>query len=229
MNPNHYLAVAIEYLLATSPAVVARSGRRQDAGLERADRPRRRRPRPAPVRGAGRLQVVRAGLARRQHRLRRRGERRGVVPAARRQRVDDRQGRHHPRPAGGGDHRGHRQGPRRAVPGTRRAVRGALLRAHRRAGDTGAEDRVQGAHRRARDGDATLAGDTHRRAAHPRAGERCVDRRAQGRHRQRLVRGATVGHRGHLQALRRELRRAPSTSQRIVAEAQQIVGDALAA
>ena len=78
MNPNHYLAVAIEYLLAHRPQWSRERGRRQDAGVERADRPRRRRPRPPPARGAGRLQVVRAGLLDGSIVLRRRGERRGA-------------------------------------------------------------------------------------------------------------------------------------------------------
>ena len=44
-----------------------------------------------------------------------------------------------------------------------------------------------------------------RRQAHPRAVQRCADRRAEGGHRKRLVCGPAIGHRGHLQDLRREL------------------------
>ena len=54
------------------------------------------------------LQVVRARPARRLGRLRRRGERRRVVPAPRRRHLDHRQGRHPALPARLGDHRGDR-------------------------------------------------------------------------------------------------------------------------
>ena len=53
--------------------------------------------------------------------------------------VDHRQGRHHPRPAGGRDHRGDREYPERAVPVADRAARRPGLRAHRRPGDQGPE------------------------------------------------------------------------------------------
>ena len=69
-------------------------------------------PGPDARRGAGRLQVVRAGPARRLVLLRRRGERRRQLPAARRHRLDDRQGRPDPGPAGRGDPRPDRQGSR---------------------------------------------------------------------------------------------------------------------
>ena len=52
-----------------------------------------------------------------------------------------------------------------------------------------------------------LAGENDRRRARQGAGQRRGDRRHQGRRQERLVRGASVGHRGHLQDLRRELRR----------------------
>ena len=48
--------------------------------------------------------------------LRRRGERRGELPAAGRHRVDDRQGRPDPGAPGRRDHRAHGQGPGRALP-----------------------------------------------------------------------------------------------------------------
>ena len=47
LNPNHYLAVAIRYLLTHRPEWPARRGDRQDAGVERDDRSRRRVARPA--------------------------------------------------------------------------------------------------------------------------------------------------------------------------------------
>ena len=40
MNPNHFLAVAIQYLLAHRPGWPAHGGRRQDAGQQQHDRPR---------------------------------------------------------------------------------------------------------------------------------------------------------------------------------------------
>ena len=104
MNPNHYLAVAISYLFTHRPAwsaeaavgkTVVSSGMidRVTAGLGR-------RLVEVPV---GFKWFV-DGLLERLDRLRRRGKRRRVVPAHRRHDVDDRQGRHHSRPARGGDH-----------------------------------------------------------------------------------------------------------------------------
>ena len=85
MNPNHYLAVAIDYLLTHRPRLAGRGRGRQDPGQQQHDRPGRAEAGPPPVRGAGRLQVVRAGPVRRLVLLWRRGERRGQLPAARRQ------------------------------------------------------------------------------------------------------------------------------------------------
>ena len=65
MNPNHYLAVAIRYLLTHRPQLAGDGGRRQDARQQQPDRPRRGEARPEAVRSAGRLQVVRAGPVRR--------------------------------------------------------------------------------------------------------------------------------------------------------------------
>ncbi len=103
MNPNHYLAVAIEYLYANRPdwpgdAAIGKT-LVSSSMIDRVARI----PRPHAARGAGRLQVVRARPARRLGRLRWRGVRRGVLPAARRVGVDDRQGRDHPLPARLGD------------------------------------------------------------------------------------------------------------------------------
>ena len=134
MNPNHYLAVAIRYLLTHRPGWPARRGRRQDARQQRADRPRRGQARPEAVRGAGRVQVVRPGSVRRVVLLRRRGERRGQLPPPRRDRLDDRQGRPDPGPARGRDHGRDREGPRRALPRAdgrvrhRRTTRGSTPR-----------------------------------------------------------------------------------------------------
>ena len=103
MNPNHFLAVAIAYLFGARDGWRGRRGDRQDARVVVDDRPGRRVARTSAVGGPGRLQVVRAGAARRVGRLRWRGVGRGVVPAPRRHGVDDGQGRHPARPAGVGD------------------------------------------------------------------------------------------------------------------------------
>ena len=75
---------AIDYLFAHRPQWAARRGRRQDGRQHRADRSRRAAARPPALRGAGRIQVVRRRPVRRLARLRRRGERRRLVPAPRR-------------------------------------------------------------------------------------------------------------------------------------------------
>ena len=115
MNPNHYLAVAIHYLLTHRPqwpatAAVGKtlvSSSMIDRVVAQA--------RPQAVGGAGRLQVVRRRPVRRLVLLRRRGERRRELPPHRRHGLDDRQGRPDPRPARRRDHRPHRQGPRPAL------------------------------------------------------------------------------------------------------------------
>ena len=122
--------------LRRGPPAVADVGRdRQDAGVLLDDRPGRRVGRPHPHRGAGRVQVVRARPDRRLDRLRRRGVRRGVLPAPRRLGLDHRQGRDHPGPARLGDPRRHREVPQPALRRAHRAVRRPGVRPHRRAGD----------------------------------------------------------------------------------------------
>src|SRR4029434_10665429 len=76
MNPNHYLAVAIRYLLTHRPRWPARA-----PGQQQPHRSGRQKARPPALRGAGGLQVVRARPVRRFVLLRRRGERRGQLPA----------------------------------------------------------------------------------------------------------------------------------------------------
>ncbi len=66
-----------------SPRMVWPGRRRQDRGEQQHDRSRHHRRRPRPVRGAGRLQVVRRRIVRRLARVRRRGECGCVVPASR--------------------------------------------------------------------------------------------------------------------------------------------------
>ncbi len=123
MNPNHYLAAAIDYLYRHRDGWPAGAARRQDHGQLVDYRPGRRRLRPAAGRGAGRVQVVRAGAARWQRRFRRRGERRRLVPVPGRPGLDHRQGRDHPRPACLGDHRGDREYAERALSVDRRPAR----------------------------------------------------------------------------------------------------------
>ena len=60
MNPNHYLAVAIQYLLANRPAWPADGRDRQDRRQQQHDRPRHDGRRATAGGSAGRLQVVRA-------------------------------------------------------------------------------------------------------------------------------------------------------------------------
>ena len=115
MNPNHYLAVAIDYLLTHRPDWPADAAVGKTAGQQRHDRSRREQAGPPAVRSARGLQVVCACIVRRLVLLRRRGERRRQLPAPRRQRVDDRQGRTDHEPAGRRDHRAHRPGSGRAL------------------------------------------------------------------------------------------------------------------
>ncbi len=118
MNPNHFLAVAIEYLMSHRPdwrpdAAVGKTVV-SSSMIDRVDGVAG----PAAVGGAGRVQVVRAGPDRRIGGVRRRGERRRVLPAPRRLGVDDRQGRHHRGPAGVGDPRRHRASHPRSATAT---------------------------------------------------------------------------------------------------------------
>ena len=71
MNPNHYLAVAIQYLFSHRPGWPERGCDRQDARLFVDDRPRGEVARPSARRGARRVQVVRGRAALRRLRLRR--------------------------------------------------------------------------------------------------------------------------------------------------------------
>ena len=124
MNPNHYLAVAIDYLFTHRdgwPAGAAVGKTLVSSTLiDRVARALGREVREVPV---GFKWFV-PGLRRRQPRLRRRGERRRQLPAPRRRHLDHRQGRHHPGPARRRDHRRHRQGSRRPLRAPARASSG---------------------------------------------------------------------------------------------------------
>ena len=139
MNPNHYLAVAIRYLLlhrsrwsaaaAVGKTLVSSSLiDRVVAGLGRAR-----------VGGAGRVQVVCARVAGWIGLLRWRGERRGELPANGRYRVDHGQGRVDHEPARGRDHGSHRQRPWRALSRTDCRIWRPVLLAYRRARHARAE------------------------------------------------------------------------------------------
>ena len=127
-------------LSADAPARLA-GGRRgwEDGGQQRHDRSRGGQAGPPAVRSARGLQVVCACIVRQLVLLRRRGERRRQLPAPRRQRVDDRQGRTDHEPAGRRDHRAYRPGSGRALRRAHGAIRSGLLHAHRRTGDAGTE------------------------------------------------------------------------------------------
>ena len=105
LNPNHYLAVAIRYLLTHRPQWPRDAAIGKTLVSSGDDRSRRRVARPPALRGARRVQVVRVRAPRRLVLLRRRGVRRRELPRARRQRMDHRQGRTHHEPARGRDHR----------------------------------------------------------------------------------------------------------------------------
>jgi phosphoglucomutase len=99
MNPNHYRA--------PSP-LAARRRHRQDRGLQQHDRPCDREARAQAHGSARRLQMVQRRTDERLALLWWRGERRGVVPQARRVSLDDRQGRHCSRSSRGRNNRGYR-------------------------------------------------------------------------------------------------------------------------
>jgi phosphoglucomutase len=123
LNPNHYLAVAIDYLFRHREAVGGAheseslslrgdplsthastevgegDGRRQNARLEQHDRPGRRLPRPPSRGGAGWIQVVRRWPGGRDARVWRGGERGRQLPPSRQHRLDHGQGRHDHGPA----------------------------------------------------------------------------------------------------------------------------------
>ena len=141
MNPNHYLAAAIAYLFGNRPdwsggravgKTIVSSGIIDRVAAQA---------RLQAGRGAGGIQMVRRRPDRRLARFRRRGERRGIVPAAGRIGLDHRQGRAHSRAAGGRNHRANRAGPGRNLPTPDARTGRAVLRADRRARDRRTEGR----------------------------------------------------------------------------------------
>ena len=108
MNPEPLSRRRDRLSVREPPAMGQERRGRQDHRLQRDHRSRRQETRPQAGRNAGRIQMVRRWPGRRRVRLRRRGKRRRLVPAARRLGVDHRQGRHHPGPAGRRDDRADR-------------------------------------------------------------------------------------------------------------------------
>ena len=152
MNPNHFLSVAIRYLLANRPAwpKAAAVGKTvvSSSMIDRVVKDRGRRLAEMPVG----FKWFAPGSVRRLHLLRWRRERRGQLLAPGRQRLDDRQGRNHFGLAGGGDHRPHRQGSWRPLSGADSGIRHALLHADRCPGHAGREGAIAEALARGRHG-----------------------------------------------------------------------------
>ena len=123
LDPNHYLAVAIDYLYRHRedwPAGAAVGKTMVSSSIiDRVAAAAGRELTEVPVGFKWFVPGLLDGL----DRVRRRGERRGVVPARRRADLDDRQGRPHPGPAGLGDRRGDRAVAGRTVPGPGRPAR----------------------------------------------------------------------------------------------------------
>ena len=154
MNPNHYLAVAIGYLLTHRDWPVEVAVGKTLVSSSMIDRVVTSSA--AALRGAGRLQVVRAGFVRWFALLWRRRKRGSQLSPERRHRLDDRQGWPDHGLTGSRDHRAHRQRSGRVIPRTNNRFRYAILHAHRCARDArakGAAAKViaaSGCHRHAR-------------------------------------------------------------------------------
>ena len=139
MNPNHYLAVAIDYLYSHRPDWPA------DAAVGKTLVSSMIIDRVVASLGRTLLEVPVGfkwfvpGPARRLGRVRRRGVGGRLVPAQGRHGLDDRQGRHPAVPARRRDPRRHRQDPVAALRRARGRVRVIRLSARRCPGDAGAE------------------------------------------------------------------------------------------
>ncbi len=142
MNPNHYLAVAIRYLLTHRPAWNIEFCRRQNRRQQRDDRQSRRGDEPPAVGGPRWVQMVRTGTLQFLVLFRRGGERRRKLPAIRWLRLGHGQRRVDHGSARGRDNRPHGQGPRRALSRSDGRVWRALLRANRCARHSCAEGEI---------------------------------------------------------------------------------------
>ena len=204
-----------------------RRGRGQDARLVRDDRPRGGRPRPSAPRGPGRLQVVRGRPHRRLDRVRRRGERRRLVPAPRRHDLDHRQGRDHRLPAGRGDDGPHRPRPGRRLRRADRPLRRPRLPAGGRARDARARRRSSRASRRAPSPRPSWPATRSPGSSPPRPAT--APRSAASRSRRRRA-GSRPGRRGRRTSTRSTRRASAATEHlgRLIEEAQALVGAALA-
>ena len=109
------------------------------------------------------------------------------------------------RPAGRRDHCQDRQEPGPASPGAGRALRRVLVQARRHPDHTGAEGQVRGTVRRRRDR-LHPGWRRHHRQADRGTGQPPQDRRSEGHHQGQLVRRPPLRHREHLQGVRRVLR-----------------------
>ena len=147
MNPNHYLAVAIQYLYGGArPGLAGRRRRSARPWCRSSMIDRVAADLGAPARrGAGGLQVVRARAARRLLRLRRRGVRRARRSCGGRFGLDDRQGRHPARAARLGDPRRDGQSPSQHYADLTARPRRPGIRADRRRGQPRAEGQARGA------------------------------------------------------------------------------------
>ena len=148
MNPNHYLAVAIDYLYrhrtGWNPQSVIGKTLVSSSIIDRVAESLGRKLVEVP----GGLQVVRPRAAVRRGRLRRRGIRRRLVLQDGRERLDHGQGWHPAGPAGLGDHGGDGQVTVAAVQGPHRPVRRPRLRPDRRGRHPGAEGGARASSRR---------------------------------------------------------------------------------
>ena len=203
MNPNHYLAVAIQYLYGGARPQWRGHGHRQDARVQLDDRPRRRRPRAPAARGAGRASsgscpgcsTAPVGSAARSRRVRPSSG--STARSGRPTRTGSSSRCSPPRSSR------RRAGPRASTTRELTERHGdAGIRPHRRPGRPRAEGQAG-----ALTPDAVTRGIPCGRGdhgqAHRGARQRRRDRRPQGRHRERVVRRPAVRHRGRLQDLRR--------------------------
>ncbi len=143
LNPNHYLAVAIQYLFTHRPEWGQHVGIGKTLVSSSHHRPRSQGTRAADAGSPGRLQVVCRRADRRDAGFCRRRERRSQLPAPRRQRVDDGQGWADYGAARRGDDGGDGQRSRPALQRADGEVRQSYLPAHRRRGHAGAEGQAR--------------------------------------------------------------------------------------